>query len=243
MAPDGDDPTPDDGPPSVEPLPPELAAMEADLAAGGDEGVLPMFPLGSVLVPSMVLSLHVFEHRYRRLVRDCLSTTPEFGVVLIERGGEVGGGDVRSDVGTVAGITEGAELPDGRFALQAVGTRRIRILRWLEDAPYPRAVVEDWPDEPDPPDRDPAAMATQVVATLRRSLALRLELGDPGPDPDTELSTDPEVASHQVAALAPIGPLDRQRLLVAPGTVARLELAARLVEEALELLRARRDVR
>jgi Lon protease-like protein len=172
-----------------------------------------------------------------------LSTTPEFGVVLIERGGEVGGGDVRSDVGTVARITEGAELPDGRFALHAVGTRRIRVRRWLDDAPYPRAVVEDWPDEPDPPDADLEAMAAQVVGQLRRSLALRLELGDPGPDPDVELSTDPEVVSHQVAALAPVGPLDRQRLLTAPGTAVRLDLASTLVGEAVDLLLARRDMR
>lgn len=210
--------------------------------AEGDDDVLAMFPLGSVLVPSMVLSLHIFEHRYRRLVRDCLSTTPEFGVVLIERGGEVGGGDVRSDVGTVARIIEGAELPDGRFALRAVGIRRLRVLRWLEDAPYPRAVVEDWPDEDDPPGTDPAGLATRLVDQLRQCLALGLELGDPGPDPDMELSTDPEMVSHQVAALAPLGPLDRQRLLLVPGTVARLEMAHSLVSEAIDVLLARRDM-
>lgn len=226
--------------PPEAPLPEELVALEADLM-GDDGGALPMFPLGSVLVPSMVLPLHVFEHRYRRLVRDCLSTEPEFGVVLIERGREVGGGDVRSDVGTVARIVEGAELPDGRFALQSVGTRRIRVLRWLEDAPYPRALVEDWPDEPDPRDADPGARRDDAVALLRRGLVLQLELGVPAPDPDMDLSDDPEVASHQVAALAPIGPHDRQRLLVAPSTVARLELAATLLVDAVEMLEVRKE--
>ncbi|WCO69195.1 LON peptidase substrate-binding domain-containing protein [Iamia majanohamensis] len=227
--------------PPEAPLPEELVALEADLL-GDDDGALPMFPLGSVLVPSMVLPLHVFEHRYRRLVRDCLSTEPEFGVVLIERGREVGGGDVRSDVGTVARIVEGAELPDGRFALQSVGTRRIRVLRWLDDAPYPRALVEDWPDEPDPQDADPGARRDDAVALLRRGLVLQLELGEPAPDPDIELSDDPEVASHQVAALAPIGPHDRQRLLVAPSTVARLELATTLLVDAVEMLEVRKEM-
>ena len=76
-----------------------------------------MFPLGSVLFPSAYLPLHVFEERYRQLVRDCLAGNGEFGVVLIERGSEVGGGDVRTEVGTVARIVEVTEFDDGRFAL------------------------------------------------------------------------------------------------------------------------------
>ena len=73
-----------------------------------------MFPLGTVLFPGAVLPLHVFEPRYRALVRDCLAGDREFGVVLIERGSEVGGGDVRVEVGTVARIVQVAEPPDGR---------------------------------------------------------------------------------------------------------------------------------
>ena len=96
---------------------------------------LPMFPLGTVLLPGAVLPLHVFEPRYRALVSDCLAGEPEFGVVLIERGREVGGGDVRRDVGTVARIAEVASLPDGRSALMTVGTRRITVRQWLPDDP------------------------------------------------------------------------------------------------------------
>lgn len=107
---------------------------------------LAMFPLGSVLFPTMVLPLHVFEERYRALARDCLAGDREFGVVLIERGSEVGGGDVRTDVGTVARIVEAEEYPDGRFGLVAVGVRRIVVDEWLPDDPYPRADVHDWPD-------------------------------------------------------------------------------------------------
>ena len=91
--------------------------------------VSPMFPLGSVLVPGMILPLHVFEPRYRALVRDCTAGDGEFGVVLIERGSEVGGGDARTDVGTMARIVQADELPDGRFAVGAVGMRRIRVDR------------------------------------------------------------------------------------------------------------------
>ena len=134
---------------------------------------LPMFPLGTVLFPGALLPLHIFEERYRQLVNDCLADEPEFGVVLIDRGHEVGGGDVRREVGTVARILEVAELPDGRYFLQAAGVRRIRVQSWLDDAPYPRADVEEWPDED-------ASLATSErvaeVANRRRARALASEL-------------------------------------------------------------------
>lgn len=232
----------DEEPAAEGPLPEELVALEADLLGEADDDTMAMFPLGSVLVPSMVLPLHIFEHRYRRLVRDCLASTPEFGVVLIERGREVGGGEVRSRVGTVARMLEAAELPDGRFAIHSVGTRRIRVREWLDDAPYPRALVEDWPDEPDPDAGDVASQCRDVVRLLRRALTLQSQLGEPSADPEIELSEDPEMASHQVAALGPLGPHDRQQLLVAPSTAARVDLAATLLGEAVELLEARLDL-
>jgi len=193
-----------------------------------------MFPLGLVLLPSVFLPLHLFEHRYRRLIRDCLAGSHEFGVVLIERGSEVGGGEVRSDVGTVARVLEARELDDGRWAVGAVGTRRIRVLEWLDDDPYPRAEIEDWDDVVDEgaaATSDAEALAP-VVSALRRVLALASELGDPAADATQEISADPSLASFQIAALSPIGPMDRQSLLCTPGTTERLaRLADLLVEE------------
>src|SRR5437773_454261 len=100
-----------------------------------------MFPLGTVVFPHAVLPLHVFEPRYRAMMRDVLAGDQEFGVVLIERGSEVGGGDVRFGVGTLAHIVQSSELSDGRFALAAVGVQRFRVERWLPDDPYPRAEI------------------------------------------------------------------------------------------------------
>jgi uncharacterized protein len=196
-----------------------------------------MFPLGTVLFPSASLPLHVFEERYRVLVRTCLAGTPELGVVLIERGSEVGGGDVRSDVGTVARILEAAELPDGRFALGTVGVRRIRVQRWLPDDPHPWAEVEDWPDpEPGPGLGD---ALDRAVAVLRRALALATEVGEPAAPATIELSGDPVLASHQAAAVAPLGPLDRQRLLAAAGAEDRCTVLIELLDEHVAVLEAR----
>jgi Lon protease-like protein len=197
---------------------------------------LAMFPLGTVLLPGAVLPLHVFEPRYRALVTDCLAGEPEFGVVLIERGREVGGGDVRRDVGTVARIVEVGALPDGRSALVTVGTRRIVVREWLPDDPYPLAEVDDWP-EPDDGVDEGALEGT--LAQLRRVLALQTELGDPSPRVGTEVSDDPVIATYHVAALAPLGPDDQYRLLATPGPAARLALLATLLAEAEERLRFR----
>ena len=113
-----------------------------------------MFPLGSVLFPSMPLALRVFEERYLAMLASVLQEEPsEFGVVLIERGQEVGGGEHRFDVGTVARIAQ-LESAEGFIALIAHGTRRFRVVEWLPDDPYPRALVTeidelDWDDSLD----------------------------------------------------------------------------------------------
>ena len=201
--------------------------------------VLPMFPLQSVLLPGMVLPLHVFEERYRALVRTCVEGDGEFGVVLIQRGSEVGGGDVRSDVGTIAQIARAEELEDGRWAVIAVGTHRVRVDAWLEDDPYPQAEVVEWPDDaPERGTEEHVALTEhydEQVALLRRVLALTVELGGSA-TPTVEVADDPVPGSYHLAVLSPLGPHDRQRLLAAAGPVERLSLVgAMLHEEALVL--------
>jgi Lon protease-like protein len=193
-----------------------------------------MFPLGMVLVPSAGLPLHVFEPRYRALVRDCLAGSRELGVVLIERGSEVGGDDVRTGVGTVARIVEAAELPDGRWALATVGVRRVRVLQWLPDDPYPVAEVQDWPD-PEPSADHPAALAA-CLGLLRRALALAAEAGDAAAPATIELSDDPVLAGYQATAVAPIGPLDQHALLAAETPDERVAQLTDLLRDAIEVL-------
>ncbi|MCC5951241.1 MAG: LON peptidase substrate-binding domain-containing protein [Acidimicrobiia bacterium] len=195
---------------------------------------LPMFPLGTVLLPGVGLPLHVFEPRYRALVEDCMAGEREFGVVLIERGSEVGGGEVRSDVGTVATILEAVPFDDGRWALVTGGTRRIRVTEWLTDDPYPRAEVEDWP-EPEAADPDATRSAVAAVtAKVRRLLAAQAELGAAAAPATVELADDPALALHQVAAVSGLGPLDAQQVLSADSIKERVLLVDRFVDEALE---------
>jgi Lon protease-like protein len=198
---------------------------------------LPMFPLQSVLFPSAVLPLHVFEPRYRELTRHALDGDREFGVTLIERGSEVGGGDARFAIGTRAHIVEAAELPDGRWALVAVGVRRISVVRWLPDAPFPQAEVDDL-SEP-APGPDVGALRAEAERWLRRALALRAELGYPAAPATVELADDPVTAAFQIGALAPMGPADAQRVLQVANTDDRLRLLAQLLEEETDVLEQR----
>lgn len=195
---------------------------------------LPMFPLSAVLFPYAVLPLHVFEPRYRVLVHDVLRTGQEFGVVLIERGSEVGGGDSRFGVGTVARVTEAAQFEDGRWGVLAVGGRRIRIATWLPDDPYPVALVEDIP-EPRLDARQALAL-DDAARAVRRALTLKAELGEPAAPSRFELDDDPDRAAYRLAAMAPLGPVDHQRLLETDDAGERLRLLVALASEAGDLL-------
>ena len=197
-----------------------------------------MFPLGTVLFPHALLPLHVFEPRYRLMIERVLRGEREFGVVLIERGSEVGGGDVRFAVGAVARVVRAQQLPDGGYALATVGMRRVRIERWLPDDPYPQAEVVDLSDSP-PTVPDPTSLRVRARALNALGDVCGLYRLAAVPVPELPVIADEaEQASYEMAALAPIGPLDAQRVLEAPLAVDRLALLAELLEEHAQVLRA-----
>ena len=194
-----------------------------------------MFPLGSPLIPFSMVTLRIFEPRYLQMIGECVEQAAPFGIVLIERGFEVGGGDQRSVIGTVAQLVDVSDLPDGELAVVAVGVERIRVLEWLPDDPYPIARVERLGEVVSPA---AAARIDQIDQQLRLVLALVSEAGiDVGPL-EYELSTQPEVAAHQLCALAPVGAYDAQRLLGAQSVDERLELLSAILNEEIDFLRS-----
>ena len=199
---------------------------------------LPMFPLGAILFPYNVLPLRVFEPRYRVLTHDCLQGNKEFGVVLIERGFEVGGGDERFGLGTVARIVQAAQTDDGRWGLLTVGSRRIKVEAWLPDDPYPLATVVDLPG--DKVDETHSEGLQRVERAVRRALALKAELAERTMAPATfELAEDPDVAGWQLAAYAPLEQVDHLRILGVDDPGERLAVLAELTEEAASMLELR----
>ncbi|CAH0124340.1 hypothetical protein SRABI76_00091 [Microbacterium oxydans] len=169
---------------------------------------LAMFPLGSVLFPHAPLPLRVFEPRYLTMVGRLLDEDdPQFGVVLIERGHEVGGGDRRSGVGTMARLVSVAAGGDVLHAV-AVGTERFTIDQWLDDDPYPRAEVTPLPDLEWNEALTP--LHSEAEAIVRRALGRAPEARW---DADTELAENPLTAAWQLAAIAPLGEYDQYTLL------------------------------
>ena len=192
---------------------------------------LPMFPLSAVLFPHDSMPLHVFEPRYRALMRDCLAGDRRFGVVLIARGSEVGGGDQRTGMGTRGVITKAVELADGRWVLEVRGEARIAVEEWLPDAPYPVALVAEQKEVPAP--GSPAPALEEAVGRIRHARAVLAEHGG-GPPLPPDLSFDEgdaEVASWQLCAAAPVSAYDAQRLLATDDTTGRLRLLVELMDE------------
>jgi Lon protease-like protein len=213
---------------------------------------LPLFPLGTVLFPGLVLPLHVFEDRYRELVRDLMALPAdearEFGVVAIRSGWEVEqatpGGEPAVglttstslslyDVGCSAQLRQVTERPDGRFDLVTVGRRRFRITDVeTTSASYLTAQVE-WLDESPGEPGLADALAPGVLAVFQRYL--RMLRGESTPTGE-QLPDDPNVLSHLIAATASLTLDDRQHLLSLPDTASRLKAERGLLSREVALL-------
>lgn len=199
-----------------------------------------MFPLQSALLPGDTLPLRIFEPRYARLVADCLAAPePSFGVVLITRGSEVGGGDVRSDVGTLARIARYSDFGMGQYELVAGIRERIRVLEWLPDDPYPRAVIEDWPDQPGAPvSAERIAEVVDRITALYRRVA-QAGSGEPAPDAlavDAGTAEDPTRHVYALAAKVPMGQADRYAVLAAPTLADRVDVLIDAIETVTALV-------
>jgi uncharacterized protein len=212
---------------------------------------LPVFPLGTVLFPGLVLPFHIFEERYRALVRELVASPEdgphEFGVVTLRRGAEAPSPTTDDDspapepapvqaadlypVGCTAELRQVTELPDGRFDIMTVGRRRFQILD-VQQGPelYLTAKVEWLPDES--PDDIAAQLAPRALAAFRTYLDLLR--------PDSEVldavPTDPTVLSHLIAATAQLTTDERQLLLAAPDTATRLRTELKLLNREAGLL-------
>ncbi|ROZ84809.1 LON peptidase substrate-binding domain-containing protein [Gordonia sp. OPL2] len=137
-----------------------------------------------------------------------------FGVVLIARGHEVGGGDVRHDIGTFARIENVLAQPDGRASLTCTGAERFRVIEWLADDPYPRAMTETLPAiEIDAEDESSLrALALELRAFVDEVAEVRPEAVPVGL-PDFDVADLAVFGVFEWATRLPIGPADRQRLL------------------------------
>lgn len=199
---------------------------------------LPLFPLGTVLYPGMLLPLHLFEERYRRLMRDRRGADPIFGVVLTRQGREVGDRPEIHAVGTAASLLGAGRYPDGRYDVVLQGTRRFRVEGGDWESGYLTGTVS-WLDDPLgplPDDPDQADLTTQVVRAYERFLAAVERIA--GADvPREDLASDPRELAYAVCARLPIDTWERQRLLEEATTRGRLARLLAILRRERDLLR------
>ena len=203
---------------------------------------LPLFPLGMVLLPGLLLPLHVFEQRYRDLVNDLLAMPEQerrFGVVAIRSGREVGADGVTAlhEVGCVAQLRRVVPYDDGRFDLVSTGATRFRLTGLVEGAAaYPTGTVEWLPDELGAADE--AALLDRAVRTAFSAYLAALAAARDEDEPQPlELPDSSLVLSYVVAASVVVDLEDRQRLLAEPDGVARLRAELALLRREVTLLR------
>ncbi len=208
---------------------------------------LPLFPLGTVLFPGLVLPLHIFEDRYRQLVADLLAgpVPRQFGVIAIKRGRETGIDGVSSlyETGCTATMRRVERLPDGGYDLVTVGAQRFRLIRLADGAPYLRGEVELLPDEPRPGEPDYASAAADAAAAavgavqraFRAYLDLMAERGGARVSvPD--LPAEPALLSYLVAAAVVVDLPVKQGLLDQPDALRRLTAERALLDTEIRML-------
>ena len=195
---------------------------------------VPLFPLGSVLFPHMPMSLHIFEERYRVMMRDCRAASTTFGIVAIRAGHEVGGGAVPYEVGTLAQLDEIEELADGGYNVVVVGASRFHIDALSYRRPYLVGTVHYLQDIPAPAD-DVERLAGAVADAFRGYAGQLRGVGQAEP-PEIGLPSDPELLSYLVAAAMQVETPQRQRLLEIDDTAERLTACLRLLRREAALL-------
>ncbi len=192
------------------------------------------------MLPGEELPLRIFEPRYAALVQACLAAQdPTFGVVLIEAGREVGGGDTRSKIGALARIAECADMGSGRYRLKCVMGERIRVLEWLPDDPYPKAVVDVWDDESGEP-VDVAAIRDiedRMVALFERIAAVRgAEVNARDIVRGADESGDIATWLYTLTTRLPIGQADRYAVLAAPTVAERVTALSEAVDTVVAMV-------
>jgi Lon protease-like protein len=201
--------------------------------------MLPLFPLGAVLYPGMLLPLHIFEERYRQLVRDLLDGAEprRFGVIAIRKGRETGIDAVHSlyEIGCTATLRRVDQHEDGRFDIVTLGTQRFRLLRLYHTRPYLQGEVEMLAE--DPVDAATAGPAVRVIqAAFREYLDALTEWGGATVRLE-ELPDEPELLSFIVAAATVIDLQERQAMLAESDTLRRLAMQRALLSRETAMLR------
>jgi Lon protease-like protein len=171
---------------------------------------LPLFPLNAVIFPYAALQLHIFEERYREMVRTCLEFDKPFGIVLIRSGSETGQADPYM-VGTAVRIIRVHNYDDGRMDIDVQGERRFRIRQLDESRSYLVGHVEpviEHEIEDSPRANELLSQAREEFENLMKKFFARQEF-----NVQVVFPPDPVALSFTIANLLHMDNLEKQKLL------------------------------
>jgi uncharacterized protein len=190
-----------------------------------DSGVIPLFPLHTVLFPGGPLPLRIFETRYVDMVGRCSREQLPFGVVLIQEGEEAGEVATTATIGCTARIADFHTLKDGLLGISCLGVRKFRVLRvWREADGLNMAEVAWLPDEPELPLPADCMRLSDSLRAALDELAEHYEYVDKKFD-------DAAWVGGRLTELLPLEPNDKQALLEMDDPLARLEVLKEVVPE------------
>lgn len=196
---------------------------------------VPLFPLNIVLFPGMALPLHIFELRYRKMTADCLADQAPFGVVLALPEGDHGQ-EQPARVGTLARIVDYEQLPDGRYNILTVGTRRFEIVELRREKKYITALVRPYVDEQEG-EAGLSALVGEAQKSLRAYLDVVLALVGGGEERSIEIPEDADDLSYLIGMCLTCEDCDKQDLLEMSSVSQRLRHGIRTLRSETDLLR------
>lgn len=195
---------------------------------------LPLFPLNTVLFPHAEIHLHVFEDRYRELIRECIQNDSGFGVCLIKEGTEVGDQNIDPYmVGTYARIISVHTYDDGRMDVKVRGVSRFRIRKLKEDFTYLVGSVEPVSEETTEDSPRINALVLRTREILQEYITSYFERNEIQVA-HINLPNDPTALSFYVANFLQIENLQKQFLLETTDTVDRIATMLPILEEHKE---------
>ena len=190
---------------------------------------IPLFPLGLVMLPGMLLPLHIFEERYKRMISDCLVENTPFGIVWFD-------GQTIHPVGCTARVVQVLHrYEDGRMDILTRGEQRFYTEGMAEEKPYMEADVLFIEDAESAPDPEAFHRARALVADLQHA-------GHPAEEVDEPDLSDPRRLSFAVPAIDGFTHAERQRFLEMTSSAERLQKGVEVLTRILERVQVTQQI-
>ncbi|UCF65782.1 MAG: LON peptidase substrate-binding domain-containing protein [bacterium] len=195
--------------------------------------IIPLFPLGLVLLPEMIVPLHIFEERYKSMIRECLTEEKEFGIVYYD------GKEIKS-AGCMASIEQVTKrYADGRLDIICRGQKRFYIENILEDKEYLQAEVTFFDDQ----GRDNSQIQEDLMARARELIDTIVKLTQRNASNLPPTIGDPHTLSFLIAGIETFSAEEKQEFLEMDSTAERLEKGVKALEQAIERIRINSEIR